>query len=509
MVTAGIEAASTAQGGGRSTSESSASTGPNPVLRCASIGSHGITNGQAVEPNAKPSVNTGFLTGDHTAMAIRSDVQISYTPLLDKKLDAIKSITDPNKLRELLAESMREAEQANLQLTSIGPSSKAPLPYADVNGATRTQTIAPTRVIVASPVDTREIDPKLLCTEIEPENAPRRVESSQTFSKDQLDAIVKNAVEKTIAEFTSMNIHQSPSVESNPTIAEPVPRIENLVNQSSMQSDPMLQLIYSMMQENKQDRELARQSQERDHYLRAMQSLSMISGNEGRSFLSTYFRTFEDTTALWDDRLRASLLSSKLEGSARVQFDALGLDAQTSYHRIKESLMNGGTNPQTIRANAQFQLMTGLVQGENELFLNFGKRLLRVTRDSLHTEATDSVVEEQAIGYLLSYITDPSVRNVVASLRSKCNYHELLDQTVSLMKLNETVRPRRVATPERNRTDDPPRDSFPCPRPIRNRWQHPPKPVNNPNHRKVNTAQVEKPQESSIEQRILGGKIRA
>jgi hypothetical protein len=149
MVTSGIEAASTAQGGERSSSESSASTGQNPVLRCASIGSHGIASGQALEPKPSNStINTGFVTVDHTAMGTCSNVQISYTPLLGKKLEAIKSITDPNKLRELLAESLCEAEQANLQLASMGPSSKAPLPYADVNGVARTQTIAPNPVIV-------------------------------------------------------------------------------------------------------------------------------------------------------------------------------------------------------------------------------------------------------------------------------------------------------------------------------------------------------------------------
>jgi len=85
------------------------------------------------------------------------------------------------------------------------------------------------------------------------------------------------------------------------------------------------------LEESKRDREQTRLAQERDQYLRAMQDIPMINGDEGRSFLSTYFRTFEDTTALWDDRLRASLLSSRLHGPAKLQFDALSVDAQTSF----------------------------------------------------------------------------------------------------------------------------------------------------------------------------------
>jgi len=292
-----------------------------------------------------------------------------------------------------------------------------------------------------------------------------------------------------------------------------------------------------MLEESKRDREQTRLAQERDQYLRAMQNIPMINGDEGRSFLSTYFRTFEDTTALWDDRLRASLLSSRLHGPAKLQFDALSVDAQTSYQRVKSSLLHSGINPQSIRANAQAQLMSGLSQGEEESFLEFGKRLLRVTRDSLHTDATENVIEEQATGYLLSYIRDSSVRNVVASLRLKCNYHELLDRAVALMKLNMISRPRRNDNPlpasrvdDRHRNQSPqqnkphwkssPRQEYsahqPYRRPVNNRNVF--TPINVANHgngansrvgpkpqngRQVNAAQAE-PAHDSLENTIQG-----
>jgi len=100
----------------------------------------------------------------------------------------------------------------------------------------------------------------------------------------------------------------------------------------------------------------------------------------------------------------------------------------------------GGASANSLRARAQGQLSRGLVQGGNESFLSFGKRLLQVTRDSLLPETPESAVQNQASWHLLSYIRDPTVRGIISAARLNSDYHTLLDQTVALIESNSASR---------------------------------------------------------------------
>jgi len=123
MTTVGSEpAASSDKAGGVSNmgiheqSGSSASFGPDPVLHSSSTGHMGIIKSGALE-SLKPAdatVNTSFLAGEVSALGIRSQIQAfqqATASLLEKKLEALKGISDPDTLRSLLGQSLREISE--------------------------------------------------------------------------------------------------------------------------------------------------------------------------------------------------------------------------------------------------------------------------------------------------------------------------------------------------------------------------------------------------------------
>jgi len=207
---------------------------------------------------------------------------------------------------------------------------------------------------------------------------------------------------------------------------------------------------------NRETQEETNRITRQGQYFSTMNSLATIYGDEGRSKIESYFRTFECMTAGWDEYTKATLLASKLQNQARLLYDSLSKNEQVSFERVKEVIMSGGANANSLRAKAQSQLTRGLQQSEGESFLNFGKRLLRVTRDSLLPETPESTVQDQASWHLMTYIRDPTIRGLISSDRLDMDFHKLLDKTVSLMEANAACNqrhdgPRQVRRFENNR----------------------------------------------------------
>jgi len=193
-----------------------------------------------------------------------------------------------------------------------------------------------------------------------------------------------------------------------------------------------------MMKELRETQDRTNRITQQGQYITTMNSLSLLYGDEGPSRIETYFRTFESVTAVWDDYTRANLIASRLQGQAKLLYDALSRDEPTSYERVRNTILSGGASANSLRAKAQSQLSRGLTQEHNETFMSFGKRLLRVTRDSLLPETPESAVQDQASWHLMAYVKefDPTVRGIMASMRLNTDYHTLLDQTVALMESN-------------------------------------------------------------------------
>jgi len=84
---------------------------------------------------------------------------------------------------------------------------------------------------------------------------------------------------------------------------------------------------------------------------------------------------------------RASLLRS-LEGSAKHLVEGASDEAKQDYEAMEHAITQENAYSTIHRIRAQNQLMNGLKPGQNEPLLNYGKRGLRVTRESGPEDAT-------------------------------------------------------------------------------------------------------------------------
>ena len=130
-------------------------------------------------------------------------------------------------------------------------------------------------------------------------------------------------------------------------------------------------------------------------FMQAHALLKPLHGNEGRSKIESYFRTFEAMTRGWSSERQADLLTPHLESQARLAYESLGANQQLDYDTIKEAIIHGRANTSSFRIEAQIELKR-LRQNPGESLLDFGLRVLQLTRDSMLPETPEEIVEDQA-----------------------------------------------------------------------------------------------------------------
>jgi hypothetical protein len=402
----------------------------NPVLRCSGTGRFGITRMQTIESGSKPAdatVNTGFVTGDITAIGVRNGAQQSQSELIrDKKRMLTKDITDPAVLRELLVESY-DNEAKLIEMIASGSSLKAPVHIPT------TELICEPRPNVSMDDTSRVIEPS-----IHVKQPVQNTHSSFNLEIEQMRIEMAQMFQQLSGKMERMsrgNIIGPRPVEQ--VIPEPV---------QTYQAPDVNRMLVDVLRDSQKTQERANRIIQQGQYLTVMNSLPFLYGDEGPSRIAAYFRNFENITAGWDSYSKASLIASRLQNQARLLFDALGEDEQMSYERVKDSVLNGGASADSLRAKALSQLSRRLVQRDNESFLAFGKRLLSVTRDSLLPGTPEASVHDLASWHLMSYVRDPTVRGAVAAMRGQCDYHKMLDQACALIETN-------AASQHANRSD--------------------------------------------------------
>jgi hypothetical protein len=196
---------------------------------------------------------------------------------------------------------------------------------------------------------------------------------------------------------------QAPQVQQVSTVADPL----NVMNKMHQE---MLTCMHNDAVQNR--------------YMQAITILPKLYGDKGRSQISAYFRNFEAITYSWSSLRRATLLSTRLEGSARLLFEAATEEAQQDYESLKEAITLGNANTTSLRTLAQNQLMEGLKPGRNESIMEYGRRDLRVTRDSFLPNTPEEVIEDQAMGHFLKHIGDINIMNHLAWNRSELSYSQ-------------------------------------------------------------------------------------
>ena len=415
--------------------DSSMASSTLPVLKCSSTGQMGIVKGPTIESGALPAnstLNAGFLTGDASARDIRNQLSQNQFELTREKMkQAARGITDPNTLRELLEESIDR--EANLgRMIASDPSLKASVPVT---------------------ADELNRDNHLGVMS----SAPRVIEPSGQTSQpvQSFQPSINSQIEQVRNEMTQMQntfLQQMSMMMERLNTGNERRAVEQVVHAPEIHQAPdTTKLLLDAFRESQKTQERTNRITQQGHYLTVMSSLSILHGDEGPSRIAAYFRNFENITAGWDSYFKANLIATRLQGQARLLYDALGEDEQMSYEIVKDSVLNGGASADSLRAQALSQLSRRLVQGPNESFLNFGKRLLRVTRDSLLPGTPEASVQDLASWHLMSYIPDSTVRGAVAAMRGQYDYHKLLDQTCALMETN-------AASNHANRFENPRRE---------------------------------------------------
>jgi hypothetical protein len=113
-------------------------------------------------------------------------------------------------------------------------------------------------------------------------------------------------------------------------------------------------------------------------------------------------------------------------------------------------ILKSSANTVSIRTRAQNELMAGVRPKPNEDLMSYGRRVLRVTRDSMLPGTPEETVEDLAIGHFLKNVGDPLIHNALALRRNELNYRQFLDQAVMLRDSNIAAgytRPSPIARP--------------------------------------------------------------
>ena len=213
---------------------------------------------------------------------------------------------------------------------------------------------------------------------------------------------------------------------------QPVPTRTASALPASSEIDP-LQAIFKMHQDMMQ---VTHNDNVLNRYMQAITTLPKLYGDEGRTHINSYFRNFEAITYGWSSKRQATLLSTRLEGPARNRYEAATEEEQQSYESLKEAIILGDASTMSLRTLAQNQLMEGLKPGRNESIMDYGRRVLRVTRDSFLPNTPEEVVEDQAMGHFLKHIGDVNIMNHLAWNRNDLTYREFLDKASALRNAN-------------------------------------------------------------------------
>lgn len=160
-------------------------------------------------------------------------------------------------------------------------------------------------------------------------------------------------------------------------------------------------------------------------------SIANLNHYDSLKTMSNFFRKFELNTSNLNEKEKINILISKFDENLSLIYDSLSNIEKNNYISIKNIILNSSKEARS-RISNQNLLFSGVKRRTNESLLDFGRRVLNITKDSLKVNTPVETIEDLAITQFIKEIEDPYIRNSLVLSREHDTFDQILNKAVNL-----------------------------------------------------------------------------